>query len=116
MRATTPAPWSSSRSRRLLAVVGLAHRPQIEARQRDTADAIARAQAWIGDRAPDKFRRNLQFVSLLAIVPGTIYRACVPSLDGKRSYCVIVNRDLPFQNSVTFSGYEPNSVLDAGTG
>jgi hypothetical protein len=100
----------------LLAVVGLAHRPQIEARQRDTADAIARAQAWIGDRAPDTFRRNLQFVSLLAIVPGTIYRACVPSVDGKRSYCVIVNRDLPFQNSVTFSGYEPNSVLDAGTG
>ena len=79
-------------------------------------DAIARAQAWIGDRAPDTFRRNLQFVSLLAIEPGTIYRACVPSLDGKRSYCVIVNRDLPFQNSVTFSGYEPNSVLGAGTG
>lgn len=99
-----------------LLIVGLAHRPQIEARQRETADAIARAQAWIGDRAPDTFRRNLQFVSLLAIVPGTIYRACVPSLDGKRSYCVIVNRDLPFQNSVTFSGYEPNSVLDAGTG
>lgn len=99
-----------------LLIVGLAHRPQIETRQRDTADAIARAQAWIGDRAPDTFRRNLQFVSLLAIVPGTIYRACVPSVDGTRSYCVIVNRDLPFQNSVTFSGYEPNSVLDAGTG
>ena len=95
---------------------GLAHRPEIQARQRDTADAIARAQAWIGDRAPDTFRRNLQFVSLLAIVPGTIYRACVPSVDGRRSYCVIVNRDLPFQNSVTFSGYEPNSVLDAGAG
>ena len=95
----------------VIAVVGLAHRPQIQARQRAIDDAIARAQAWIGDRAPDQFRRNLQYVSLLAIEPGTIYRACVPSVDGTRSYCVIVNRDLPFQNSVSFSGYEPNSVL-----
>ena len=66
----------------VLTIAGIAHRPEIQARQRDTADAIARAQAWIGDRAPDTFRRNLQFVSLLAIVPGTIYRACVPSVDG----------------------------------
>jgi hypothetical protein len=100
----------------VIAVAGLAHRPQIQARQRATDDAIARAQAWIGDRAPDQFRRNLEYVSLLAIEPGTIYRACVPSVDGRRSYCVIVNRDLPFQNSVSFSGYEPNSVLDAGAG
>jgi hypothetical protein len=100
----------------ILLTAGLAHRPAIQARQRDSGDAIARAQAWIGDRAPDEFRRNLQFVSLLAIQPGTIYRACVPSIDRKRSYCVIVNRNLPFQRSVTFSGYEPNSVLAAGAG
>jgi hypothetical protein len=99
-----------------LASVGLAHRPAIQARQRQVNDAIARAQAWIGDRAPDEFRRNLQYVSMLAIVPGAIYRACVPSADGKRSYCVIVNRNLPFQRSVTFSGYEPNSVLATGAG
>ena len=53
---------------------------------------------------------------MLAIEPGTIYRACVPSVRGDRNYCVIVNRDLPFQSSVKFSGYEPNSVLDAGAG
>ncbi len=100
----------------VLLTAGLVHRPVIQARQRATADAIARAQAWIGDRAPDEFRRNLQFVSLLAIQPGAIYRACVPSVRGDRSYCVIVNRNLPFQSSVKFSGYEPNSVLDAGTG
>ena len=100
----------------ILLTAGLVHRPSIEARQRDVNDAIARAQAWIGDRAPDEFRRNLQFVSLLTIQPGTIYRACVPSVHGERSYCVIVNRNLPFQRSVTFSGYEPNSVLDEGAG
>lgn len=100
----------------VLLIAGLVHRPVIQARQRATADAIARAQAWIGDRAPAEFRRNVEFVSMLAIVPGTIYRACVPSVHGERSFCVIVDRDRPFPNSVTFSGYEPNSVLDAGAG
>jgi hypothetical protein len=100
----------------VIAVAGLANRGAIEATRRATQDAIARAQAWIGDRAPDPFRRNLEFVSLLAIQPGTIYRACVPNPAGTRSFCVIVNRSLPFASSVTFSGYEPNSVLAAGTG
>lgn len=99
-----------------LLAVGLVHRSTIAARQREMRDAIARAQAWIGDRAPAEFRRNLEFVSLLDIVPGTIYRACVPSVHGDRSYCVIVNRTLPFPSGVTFSGYEPNSVLDSGAG
>jgi len=99
----------------VIAVLGVTHRGAIEASQRATQDAIARAQAWIGDRAPDQFRRNLQVVSLLVIQPGTIYRACVPNAAGTQSYCVIVNRDLPFARSVTFSGYEPNSVLGAGT-
>jgi hypothetical protein len=98
-----------------LVAVGLVHAPAIKASQRAQQDAIARAQAWIGARAPDEFRRNLQYVSLLEIQPGSIYRACVPSPDGRRNYCVIVNRDLPLERSVTFSGSEPNSVLGAGS-
>lgn len=100
----------------VILTVGLAHQSAIGSSRRATQDAIARAQAWIGDRAPDQFRRNLRFVSLLAIQPGTIYRACVPNGTGTKNYCVIVNRSLPFERSVTFSGYEPNSVLGAGTG
>jgi hypothetical protein len=97
-----------------LATAGLVHRSVIEASDRAMHDAIARAQAWIGDRAPDQFRRNLAYVSLITIQAGTIYRACVPNVAGTKDYCVIVNRSLPFEHSVTFSGYEPNSVLDAG--
>ncbi len=76
-----------------------AHPPLRDPGPRDRAvqDAIARAQAWIGDRAPDEFRRNLQFVSLLAIQAGTIYRACVPNVQNTKSYCVIVNRSLPLE-------------------
>jgi len=99
-----------------IAGAGLAHRGAIQASERATQDAIARAQAWIGDRAPDQFRRNLRFVSLLTIQPGTIYRACVSNPAATKSYCVIVNRSLPFDRSVSFSGSEPNSVLGAGTG
>jgi hypothetical protein len=94
---------------------GLVHAPAIKATQREMQDAITRAQAWIGARAPAEFRRNLQFVSLLEIQAGTIYRACVPNHAATKSFCVIVNRQLPFERSVTFSGYEPNSVLGAGT-
>jgi len=98
-----------------LVLAGVTHRPAIQASQRAMQDAIARAQAWIGDRAPDEFRRNLQMVSLLAIQGGTIYRACVPNVENTKSYCVVVNRSLPFDQSVTFSGYEPNATLASGT-
>ena len=78
-------------------------------------DAITRAQAWIGDRAPAEFRRNLEFVSTVAIEPGRVYRTCVPSVDGRRTYCVIVNTNLPFAQSVSFAGYESNAVFAQGT-
>ena len=77
-------------------------------------DAIVRAQAYIGDRAPTEFRRNLQWVSTFTIQPGSIYRACVPSLDGRRTYCVVVDTSLPFERSVRFSGYESNATFSTG--
>jgi hypothetical protein len=100
----------------ILLTVGVLHRPQIQAGREAMEDAVARAQAWIGDRAPAEFRRNLAAISMLTIQAGTIYRACVASIHHDRSYCVVVNRNLPFPSSVTFSGYEPNSSLGAGTG
>jgi hypothetical protein len=95
---------------------GAAHRSSIVNERRSMDDAIVRAQAYIGDRAPAEFRRNLQMTSTYAIEPGQIYRVCVPSLDRQRTYCVVVKTKLPFPNSVTFAGYEPNSTLSLGTG
>jgi hypothetical protein len=43
-----------------------------------------------------------------------MFRMCVPSAQGPRSYCVVVNTRLPLQRSVKFAGYEPNSVFAAG--
>jgi hypothetical protein len=98
-----------------LLTAGLLHRSTLQAQRSTMDDAIKRAQAYIGDRAPAQFRRNLKLVDTFVIQQGSIYRTCVPSDDHKRTYCVIVNDKLPFARSVSFGGYEPNEVMSAGT-
>jgi hypothetical protein len=98
-----------------LLTAGLLHRSTLQAQRSTMDDAIKRAQAYIGDRAPAQFRRNLKLVDTFVIQQGSIYRTCVPSDDRKRTYCVIVNDKLPFARSVSFGGYEPNEVMSAGT-
>jgi hypothetical protein len=95
---------------------GIAHRSSITSEEQTMRDAIVRAQAYIGDRAPDQFRRNVRLIDTVAIQPGSIYRMCVPGAHGLRTYCVVVNTQLPFARSVRFAGYEPNSSVAAGTG
>lgn len=99
-----------------LLAAGLIHRPSIQAHRRAMQEAIARAQAWIGDRAPTEFRRNISHVSTFVIEPGSIYRTCVPSATGPRTYCVVVKVHMPLQSSVSFDGYESNAVFGTGTG
>jgi hypothetical protein len=100
----------------LLLLVGLIHRPSVLAHARIQRDAIVRAEAWIGARAPDEFRRRMTRVNVYAIEPGNIYRVCMPSAVRVRTYCVVVKTRLPLAQSVSFAGYEPNSVFAAGTG
>jgi hypothetical protein len=95
---------------------GLVHRASITADQRALEDAVARAEAYIGTHAPREFRQNLPSASTFVIVSGRLYRTCVLSMFGTRSYCVVVDRRLPFGRSVSFSGHEPNSILSQGTG
>ncbi|HEV3129283.1 MAG TPA: hypothetical protein VGY32_09890 [Solirubrobacteraceae bacterium] len=101
-----------------LSSAGLAHRSSVLAERRAMQEAVARAQAWIGDRAPAPFRRNLALVDMFAIQAGSVYRSCVPSQapSGPRDYCVIVNLSAPFAGSVKFAGSEPNSMFSAGVG
>jgi hypothetical protein len=100
------------------ASAGLAHRGSVQAERRASQEAEARAQDWIGDRAPAPFRRNLTLLDTFAIQPGSIYRTCVPSqaASGPRNYCVIVDLEVPFAGSVRFAGSEPNSMFSAGVG
>jgi hypothetical protein len=98
-----------------LLAAGLSHRSWVLADQRTMADATARAEAWIGDHAPAEFRRNVRLLSTVVIQAGSIYRSCAMNDDHTRTYCVIVKDNLPFANSVTFDGYEPNYLFVIGT-
>ncbi len=94
---------------------GLLHHPALIADQRALRDAIVRAVAYIGDRAPSPFRQMATHPDTYTIQAGALYRICVPNRAGTRSYCVIVKSNLPLAQSVVFGGYEPNSVFAAGT-
>jgi hypothetical protein len=98
----------------LLVLAGLVHRPAIQDQQRMMNDAILRAIAFIGDRAPDAFRANVVHTSTYAIQPGSVYRTCVPNAAGTRTYCVIVNTHMPLARSVVFGGYESNALFSQG--
>lgn len=95
---------------------GLANRSSIIADRNALQDAVTRAQAWIGGQAPAEFRRNVARISTLTIETGRVYRSCVPSLDGRRTFCVIVRPQLPMADSVRFDGYEPNYGFAQGLG
>ena len=98
----------------MLLVAGLAHRGRVQSDQRAIADAIKRAQAYIGDHAPVQFEGNVEHISTFTIQDGSVYRMCVPNLGGSRDYCVVVHELLPFAQSVRPDGSEPNAILDAG--
>ena len=97
-----------------LLLAGLAHHSTITADRAARVDAIVRAQAYIGDRAPEPFRRQLARVDVYAIEPGTMYRICVPDPHRPRAYCVVVDARRPLARSVSFDGYESNAVFAQG--
>jgi hypothetical protein len=100
------------------ACAGLAHHGSVLADSRAMREAITRAQAWIGDRAPAQFRRHVALLDTFAIQPGSMYRSCVPGLGHvpMRNYCVIVDLGKPFPRGVRFAGSEPNSMFSEGVG
>jgi hypothetical protein len=99
----------------VLLVAGVAHQARVQSDQRAMADAIKRAQAYIGAHAPTEFEANVAHVSTYTIQDGSVYRMCVPNLAGTRNYCVAVRESRPFASSVRPAGSESNAILGAGT-
>jgi hypothetical protein len=97
-----------------LLCLGLLHHRSIMQAQRALDDAIVRAEAFIGDHAPATFAADALHTDTFTIQSGIVYRTCVPSRDGARTYCVIVKPKLPLARSVIFAGYEPNSIFAQG--
>jgi hypothetical protein len=95
---------------------GLVHRATIQAHQAALRDAVARAEAWIGARAPDQYRHHAALIDTYTIEAGRLYRSCVPGASARRSYCVVVKMWLPSARSVSFAGHEANAVFAQGAG
>ena len=99
----------------VMLAIGVAHHSTVVAQRRALDDAVMRAEAYIGDRAPAQFRVNVNNSNTYTIQPGAVYRTCVPNRAGTRTYCVIVKTRLPLARSVVPAGYEPNSIFSEGT-
>lgn len=99
-----------------LLAIGLERHAGIVARRRVLADVNARAEAFIGDRAPAEFQVNAQDTDTFTIEEGVVYRTCVPSRYRARYYCVIVKPRLPLARSVSPAGSEPNALFAEGVG
>ncbi len=93
---------------------GLVHHHTLVGQQRTLQEAIARAEAYIGYRAPAPFRADAAQTDTFTIQAGRVYRTCVPNPLGTQTYCVIVRPRMPFAQSVSFAGYEPNSSFAQG--
>jgi hypothetical protein len=95
---------------------GLSNRSTVSANGAAMRDAVVRAIAWIGFRAPPSFRAEVRHATTVTIQAGSLYRTCVPSPDGQRTYCVVVNDREPVNRSVRFAGYESNASFVNGVG
>jgi hypothetical protein len=94
---------------------GLAHRHVVTADRAALADATARAEAYIGARAPAKFQAQARFLDTYELQPPRLYRICATDADHTQDYCVMVDRYKPFGKSVRYAGSESNSLLSQGT-
>jgi hypothetical protein len=99
-----------------LPIAGLANHRAVSGDRAAMRDAEVRAVAWIGFRAPPAFRAGLSRATTFTIQAGSLYRTCVPSAGGRRTYCVVVNERQPANRSVHFAGYEPNADFADGLG
>ena len=99
----------------VMVAVGVAHHSTIVSQRQSLDDAVERAIAYIGDRAPNQFRANVTHTDTYTIQAGSMYRTCVPNRAGTENYCVIVRTHMPLAGSVTPDGHTPNAVFALGT-
>lgn len=93
-------------------VFGVMHHSTVVANRAALHDAVERAAAYIGARAPAEFRAQASHTDTYTIQAGVVYRTCVYNRAGTRDWCVVVNEH---QRTVKPAGSEPNALLSLGT-
>jgi hypothetical protein len=95
---------------------GIAHHHVVTADRAALADAQARAESYIGARAPAAFQADAATLDTDPLQPPRTYRICATNATHTENYCVVVDRDKKFGRSVSPAGSESNELLDQGTG
>jgi hypothetical protein len=95
---------------------GLVNQAAIATDNAALEDAVARAENYIGTRAPARFQNDLRRLDVSPLQAPQIYRVCAGEVTGTRHYCVVVDLSKPFGRSVRYAGSESNRLLSAGTG
>jgi hypothetical protein len=93
-----------------LAILGLAHRPAMQAGERAFEAQAVAARRSVLNQAPPEFRANVGRMDTWQPGPG-LYRTCVPGPDPRRSFCVIVDTDQRPPGVRRDPNQSPNSVV-----
>lgn len=94
----------------VLLAIGLVHRPVLQARARDFDVQAAAARAFVLERAPARFRANVDRMDTWTQGP-RLYRSCVPGPRPARAYCVFVDTRAHPPRVIGDHDRSPNSVL-----
>jgi hypothetical protein len=97
----------------LLAVLGVAHRPAVRAADANLAVQAAVARAFVLGHAPSQYQANVARLSTWKQGPD-LYRTCVPGVDPRRAFCMIIKTDRSPPTVVPDRDQRPNGTA-AGT-
>jgi hypothetical protein len=93
-----------------LLAAGLAHRPSMQAEEREFQTQAASARRFVLAQAPPAVRAHIDLMDTLK--QGTdLYRTCVPEPRPRRAFCVIVNTDQHPPGVTRDADQSPNAVL-----
>jgi hypothetical protein len=90
--------------------VGLAHRPAMQAGEREFELQAASARRFVMSQAPPAVQAHIDLMDTLKQGAG-LYRTCVPEPRPRRAFCVIVNTDQRPPGVTRDADQSPNAAL-----
>jgi hypothetical protein len=93
-----------------LLAAGLAHRPAMQAGEREFEQQAASARRFVLAQAPAVIRGHVDLMDTLKQGAG-LYRTCVPYPRPRRAFCVIVNTDQDPPGVTRDTDQSPNAAL-----
>jgi hypothetical protein len=90
--------------------LGLAHRPAVEAADRDFEAQSLAVRRFVAHQAPARYRSNVDRADTWRQAPD-LFRTCVPGPDPSRALCLIVTTDQSPPGVTVDPDQRPNSLV-----